>query len=624
MITVVSVMYRNKTFKLKQVYYEQVTPAWDIMKLHFPQECSRIKNRDVPSTLNYLHTSNDGSKTQAGTSTVGTYVISGTSSQSIGINNNVIHKEKNSTNSNSKSLESLHTHCSECMCSIHKTNKAEQLRCTCPVLRDSRRYKPYARKGTQGPYVFKDNSVLKCSDQYVTSKRGKADHLNSSGTCEQDNGNQITRVSNAESALEDASNDSMSTDCDIAAIAEDVNVVSPVSSFNDSFCDNSDRIENIPSYELESSVVLEDGRTEVQEAADINSCNKDSAHFTPDATGSLTPSAAYENGPSVMCPRTKEIYNTDGILREHKSVYPISSLDDSRREMSDITQNFPSFGLDYSKTLEEAGTEIQKAADINDHNKDSTQFTSTATGTSTPSAAYENGPSVISPRTKEIYNIDGILREHKSVYPISSLDDSRCEMSDITENFPSFGLDYSKTLEDVGTEIQKAADVNDRNIDITQFTSTATGTLTPSAAYENGPYVMSPRAREEHKTDITQNFPSFGLDYSKTLEDVGTEIQKAADINDCNIDITQFISTATGTLTPSAAYMDVPSSMFLTRKENEKFYSKELKYIWHIEGQNLPEEHMDEDYAEFMTVHHSLQGACTPFTVPLPWTAQFS
>jgi hypothetical protein len=428
------------------------------MKLHFPQECSGIKNRDVPNTLNYLHTSNDGSKTQAGTSTVGTHVISGTSSQFIGINNNVIHKERNSTNSNSKSLESLHTHCSECMCSKPKTNKAEQLRCTCPVLRDSRRYKPYARKGTQGPYVFKDNSVLKCTDQYVTSKRGKEDHLNSSGTCEQDIGNQMTRVSIAESALEDASNDSMSTDCDIAAIAEDVNVVSPVSSFNDSFCDNSDRIENIPSYELECSVVLEDGRTEVQEAADINSCNKDSAHFTPDATGTLTPSAAYENGPSLMCPRTKEIYN-----------------------------------------------------------------------------------------------IDDILREHKSDSPISRLDDSRCEMSDITENFPSFGLDYSKTL-----------------------------------------------------------------------EDVGTEIQKAADINDCNIDITQFISTATGTLTPSAAYMDVPSSMFLTRKENEKFYSKELQYIWDTEGQNLPEEHMDEDYAEFMTVHHSLQGACTPFTVPLPWTAQFS
>jgi hypothetical protein len=32
---------------------------------------------------------------------------------------------------------------------------------------------------------------------------------------------------------------------------------------------------------------------------------------------------------------------------------------------------------------------------------------------------------------------------------------------------------------------------------------------------------------------------------------------------------------------------------------------------------------MDEDDAEFMTVNHFLQEACTPFTVPLPWAAQF-
>jgi hypothetical protein len=235
-------MYRNKTFKLKHVYYEQVAPTWYYVKLHCPQVYSEIRNRDVPSTLNCLHTSNDGSETQAGTSTVGTYVISGTSSQLIGINNNVILKERNST------------------------------RCTCPVLRDSRRYKPYSRKGTQGPYVFKDNSVLNCTDQYVTSKRGKENHLYSSGTCERDNGKQITRVSNAESALEDANNDSTSIDSDIAAILEEMKVVSPVSNFSDSSCDTSDRIENIPSYELDCSVVLEDGRTEVQEVADINSC----------------------------------------------------------------------------------------------------------------------------------------------------------------------------------------------------------------------------------------------------------------------------------------------------------------------------------------------------------------
>jgi hypothetical protein len=59
----------------------------------------------------------------------------------------------------------------------------------------------------------------------------------------------------------------------------------------------------------------------------------------------------------------------------------------------------------------------------------------------------------------------------------------------------------------------------------------------------------------------------------------------------------------------------------LNTKETEKFYSKELNYCWHTEGQNLPEEH--EDDAEVVTVHHSLQEACTHSTVPLPWTVQF-
>ena len=368
-------MYRNKTFKLKQVCYEQVTPVWDIMKLHFPQEYSEMKKIDMSSTLNYLHTSNDGSKTQAGTFTVGTDVMSGTSNQFIGINNNPMHREMNSTNSNNKkSLEFLHTNCSKCMCTIHRTDEAEQVRCTCSVLRCSRKYGPYARKVTQGPYVLRDKSVLNCTDQYVTSKRGKENHLYSLGTFEQDNGNQITRVSNAEYALEGANNDSMFIDCDVAAILKDTYVVSAVSSLDSSFCDSSDWIENIPSWELDFSVMLEDGRTEVQEAADINSCNRDSTQFTSTATGTLTPFAAHEDGPSVMCQRTEEIYNNDGFVEEHKTVCPINSLDDSCCEMSDI-ENIHSFELGYSKTLKDVGTEIQKTADVNDDNKDSTQFT---------------------------------------------------------------------------------------------------------------------------------------------------------------------------------------------------------------------------------------------------------
>ena len=467
-------MFRNETFKLKQVCYEQVTPTWDIMKLHFPRECPETKNRDVPSTLTHLHTSNDVSTTQAGTSTVVADVISSTSNQFVGMNNNLMHKEMNSANSNSKSSEFLHTNCLKCMCTIHKRDKGEQIRCTCPVLPDARKYRPYARKGTQGPYVLKRQSVLNCADQYVTSKRGKESHLYSSGTCEEDNGNQVNRVSDAESALEDASNDSMSIDCDVAAIAKDINVVSPLSSLHDSFCDCSGRIENIPSYELDCSVMLEDGRTEVREAADINSCNKDSTQFTSDATGALTPPAAREDGPNVMCPRTKEINNIDGIINEHRTVSPISSSDDSFCEMLDIIENNPSFELGYSRTLEDVGTEIKKATDINDHNKDSTEFTSTATGTLTPFAAHEDGPNVMCPRTKEIYDID--TKEIKTVSPISISDDSCCEMSDIKENISDFELDYSFKFEDAETDIQKAVDVNDRDEDSTQFISDATRT----------------------------------------------------------------------------------------------------------------------------------------------------
>ena len=97
----------------------------------------------------------------------------------------------------------------------------------------------------------------------------------------------------------------MSIDSDIAAIAKDMNVITPISSLDESFCDNPGRVENIPNYELDHSVMLEDGRTEGQEASDINGCNEDSTQCTSDAAGILTQFAAHEDGPSVMCPRKK-------------------------------------------------------------------------------------------------------------------------------------------------------------------------------------------------------------------------------------------------------------------------------------------------------------------------------
>jgi hypothetical protein len=365
------------------------------MKLHFPQEFSEMKERYMPSTLNHLHTSNDGSQTQAGTVTIDIDVVNGKSNhQFTGIHNNLVCKEKSSANCDSKRSEFLLTNCSKCMCSIHKTNRAEQLRCTCSVLHDSRKYKPPARKGTQYPFILSDKSLLNCTDQYVTSERGKENHLYFSDTCERDNGNQVTNISNAESALEGASNDRMSIDCDITAIVKEVEVPSPVSNLDDSFSYTSDMTENIPSCELDCSVMSEDVRTDVQKAADVNSRNKDGTQFKPDARGTSTPCAALEADSSIVCARTKKTYDLE-------TVSAIGSLDDHYSEISNIIEDIPSSELDYSFMLEDVRSEILKASYGNNHNKDSTWFISDTTGTLTPFAACMDGSSSMFLNTRE-------------------------------------------------------------------------------------------------------------------------------------------------------------------------------------------------------------------------------
>ena len=92
----------------------------------------------------------------------------------------------------------------------------------------------------------------------------------------------------------------------------------------------------------------------------------------------------------------------------------------------------------------------------------------------------------------------------KTVSPISSMGDSCCEMSHVIENIPTFVLGYSKSLEDLKTEVQEAADINSSNKDSTQFTSNATGILTPSAAHEDGPSFMCPRIEEIYDIDDTK------------------------------------------------------------------------------------------------------------------------
>jgi hypothetical protein len=446
----VSVIYRNKTFELKQILYEQVTPAWDIMKLHFPQECLEMKNRDVQR--------NYGSKTQTGTFAVDTDVRSGKSNQLNVINNRVGHKEMKSTNSKGKSLKFLRTKCSKCVQYVHKKNEAKLYRCTCSVLRDSRKYRPPARKGTQCRYTLKDKSVLNCTNQYVTSKKGKENHLYFSGSCERDNGNHVINVTNGESALEVASNYSMSVDCEVDAIVKEFKIVSPISNLEGSFCESSDTTENIPSYELDCSVILEDVRTDVQRAADISSCNKDSAQFISDARGTLIPFSAHEDGPCGMFPKTEEVYGIDGTVKEFEVVSPFSNLD--------------------------------------------------------------------------YYS---------------------CEISDLISNI----LNYDEQ------------------------------------------------------------------DCSVMLEDVRTDVQKAADISSCNKDSAHFISDARGTLIPFSAHEDGPCGMFPKAKETETFDSKELKYSCHTEGENLLEGHVDEDHAKSVIIHHSLQEASAHCTVPLPRIGQF-
>jgi hypothetical protein len=352
-----------------------------------------MKKSDVQSTLDCLHTPNNDSKTQAGNLALNIDVRSGKSNQFSVIDNNFKHKEINSTNSKTKNLE--FANCSKCTCYICKKNETKSYRYTSPILHDSRKYRPSARKGTQCPYILRDKSVLNCTSEHVTSKQGKENHFYFSRSYERDDGNL------AESALEGTSNYSMNMDCEVDAIVKEFKTVSPISSLDDSFCESSDIVENIPSYELDCSVLLEDAGAEVQKAADINSCNQDSAHFISDARATLTPFAAYEDGPCDMFPKTKEIFGIDGFVKEFNIVSPTSSLNDYFCESSGIISNIRSYELDCPVVWEDVRNDVQKVADINSCNEDSTQFISDVRGTLLPFAANEEGPCGMFPKTKQ-------------------------------------------------------------------------------------------------------------------------------------------------------------------------------------------------------------------------------
>jgi hypothetical protein len=270
-----------------------------------------MKDRVMKKNVDCLHTPSDGSGTQAGSFVVDADIRSDKTHQHSVINNNFRYGRVNSIDSKGKSLEFLHTTCSKCMGYVHDKNEAKQYRCTHSVLRDSRKYRSPIRKGTRCPNILKNKLVLDCTDQYVTSEKGADDHLCCSDSYGEYNGSDITSITNTESALEGASNDSTSIDYSVAAIVKEFKTVSPVSSFDDSFSESSDIVQNIPNYELDFSVILQDVRTEVQKVADINSSNEDSTQFVSDARGTSTPFATCEDGLSTVRPRAKEIDTFD-------------------------------------------------------------------------------------------------------------------------------------------------------------------------------------------------------------------------------------------------------------------------------------------------------------------------
>jgi hypothetical protein len=115
---------------------------------------------------------------------------------------------------------------------------------------------------------------------------------------------------------------------------------------------------------------------------------------------------------------------------------------------------------------------------------------------------------------------------------------------------------------------------------------------------------------------------SYEIDCSVIFKDIRTEVQKVADINSCDNNSTQFIIDAAGMLIAFVNYDDGHCSMCPETQETVKVNAKEIECS-HTEGQNMPEEHAN-DYANAVTIHHSLQEAPVHSTVLLPWTDEFS
>jgi hypothetical protein len=93
----------------------------------------------------------------------------------------------------------------------------------------------------------------------------------------------------------------------------------------------------------------------------------------------------------------------EAILRDCETEFPNRNFDEVFIPFEDVdyTENNSSYDGDYFITSTDKETEVQKAADTCNYEKDSTQFRSCARGTLLPLAAYEDGPSTASQITTD-------------------------------------------------------------------------------------------------------------------------------------------------------------------------------------------------------------------------------
>jgi hypothetical protein len=103
-------------------------------------------------------------------------------------------------------------------------------------------------------------------------------------------------------------NYSMDTEYDIDAILKEYRIVPPINSFDDTpvLSVKFDSTLDNPSHEGDCFITSSSVKSDVQEADDICRYDKNNVQFGSDARGALISFAAYNDGPSSMCPKTMD------------------------------------------------------------------------------------------------------------------------------------------------------------------------------------------------------------------------------------------------------------------------------------------------------------------------------